>query len=151
MQCPPRTAVNETPAEDHLGEMRASGVRGLLVYCADYKCSHWTKISGDGRPDDVRLSDLEPMFVCQACGQRGADVRPLFRRLATVNPRPKIRGTPDIGGEAPADRDGVIRFQHRRKISSILICNTLVPIAIRTASGSCLVIEASKSPNPELL
>ena len=52
-----------------LGEMRASGVRGLLVYCADYKCSHWTKISGDGWPDDVRLSDLEPMFVCQACGQ----------------------------------------------------------------------------------
>jgi hypothetical protein len=80
--------------------MRASGVRGLLVYCADYKCSHWTKISGDRWPDDVRLSDLEPMFVCQACGQRGADVRPLFRRLAPVNPRPKIRGTPDIGGEA---------------------------------------------------
>jgi hypothetical protein len=28
-------------------EMRASGVRGLLVYCADYHCSHWTAISGD--------------------------------------------------------------------------------------------------------
>ena len=24
------------------GEMRASGVRGLLVYCSDYKCSHST-------------------------------------------------------------------------------------------------------------
>ena len=23
-----------------LGEMRSSGVRGLLVYCADYKCAH---------------------------------------------------------------------------------------------------------------
>ena len=28
-----------------LGEMRASGVRGLLIYCSDYKCSHWTAIS----------------------------------------------------------------------------------------------------------
>ena len=24
------------------GEMRAAGVRGLLVYCSDYKCSHST-------------------------------------------------------------------------------------------------------------
>jgi hypothetical protein len=26
----------------------------------------------------VRLSDLEPRFVCQPCGHRGVDVRPLF-------------------------------------------------------------------------
>jgi len=24
------------------GEMRASGVRGLLVWCSDYRCGHWT-------------------------------------------------------------------------------------------------------------
>ena len=59
-----------------LGEMRASGVRGLLIYCSDYQCSHWTPISGDRWPDDVRLSDIEGRFV--ACGQRGADVRPNF-------------------------------------------------------------------------
>jgi hypothetical protein len=29
-------------------------------------------------PDDVRLSDLESRFVRQACGKRGADVRPDF-------------------------------------------------------------------------
>ena len=29
-------------------------------------------------PDDVRLSDIEPQFVCTACGKRGADVRPDF-------------------------------------------------------------------------
>jgi len=45
--------------------MRASGVRGLLTYCSDYHCSHWTAISGDRWPDDVRLSDLEMRFVCQ--------------------------------------------------------------------------------------
>src|SRR5512133_1395784 len=56
-----------------LGEMRASGVRDLLVYCADYKCSRGTRMSADRWPDRVRLSDLEPLFVCQACGRRGAD------------------------------------------------------------------------------
>jgi hypothetical protein len=61
-----------------LGETRSSGVRGLLVYCADYRCSHSIAISADRWPDDVRLSDLEPKFICQACGRRGADVRPLF-------------------------------------------------------------------------
>jgi hypothetical protein len=30
--------------------------------------------------DDVRLSELEPRFVCLACGHRGADVRPLFEQ-----------------------------------------------------------------------
>jgi hypothetical protein len=33
-------------------------------------CDRWA--------DHVRLSDLEPLFVCQVCGHRGADVRPLF-------------------------------------------------------------------------
>jgi len=44
-----------------------------------------------------------------------------------------------------ARRQGVTRFQHRRKISSTLIRNTLLPVAIRTAPGSCLVIEGVKS------
>jgi hypothetical protein len=64
-----------------LGEMRQSGVRGLLVYCGDHHCSHWIKLSPaecDRWPDDVRLSDLEPQLVCSACGQRGAEVRPDF-------------------------------------------------------------------------
>jgi hypothetical protein len=61
------------------GEMRAGGVRGLLIYCSDYKCSHSTAISADQWPDHVRLSDLEARFVCKACGKRGADVRPDFK------------------------------------------------------------------------
>jgi hypothetical protein len=28
--------------------------------------------------DDIKLSDVEPLFVCQACGTKGADVRPDF-------------------------------------------------------------------------
>jgi hypothetical protein len=57
--------------------MRSSGVRGL-IYCADNRCSHHVAISGGRWEDDVRLSDLEPIFVRSACGKRGADVRPDF-------------------------------------------------------------------------
>jgi hypothetical protein len=35
--------------------MRSSGVRGVLVYCSDYRCSHHVAISGDRWPDEVRL------------------------------------------------------------------------------------------------
>jgi hypothetical protein len=66
------------PQKITFAEILASGVRGLLIYCSDYKCSHSTTISGDRWPDDVRLSDIEPRFTCQACGQKGADVRPDF-------------------------------------------------------------------------
>ena len=58
--------------------MRDVGVRGPLIYCADYRCSPSIAIGGDAWPSDVRLSDLEPRFACGACGKRGADVRPDF-------------------------------------------------------------------------
>jgi hypothetical protein len=32
--------VKEPPPEITLAEMRAAGVRGLLIYCSDYICSH---------------------------------------------------------------------------------------------------------------
>jgi hypothetical protein len=58
------------------GEMRsAGGPTGIMVYCTDYRCSHSIAMSADRWPDDVRLSDIEPRFVCKACGKRGADVR----------------------------------------------------------------------------
>jgi hypothetical protein len=60
------------------GEMRSSGVRGLLVYCADHRCGQAVRISGDRRADHIRVSDLEELFVCQSCGARGADIRPDF-------------------------------------------------------------------------
>src|SRR2546423_11281150 len=66
------------PQKITVGEMREMGVRDLLIYCSDYHCSHWGRIIADRWPDDVRLSDLEPLFVCQACGTRPADLRPNF-------------------------------------------------------------------------
>jgi hypothetical protein len=35
------------------GEMREMGVRGILVYCADYRCSHSIALSGDAWPDEA--------------------------------------------------------------------------------------------------
>ena len=58
------------------GEMRAAGATAIIVYCSDFKCSHSTVISAEQWPDDVRLSDIEPHFVCLVCGQKGAEVRP---------------------------------------------------------------------------
>jgi hypothetical protein len=70
--------IPNRPTKITFAEMRSSGVRGLLVHCADYKCSHSAAVSGDRWADDVRLSDIEGSVVCTACGNRGADVRPGF-------------------------------------------------------------------------
>jgi hypothetical protein len=56
--------------------MRESGVRDVLIYCRDHHCSHHIAVSADRWPDHVRLSDIEPIFTCSACGKRGAEVRP---------------------------------------------------------------------------
>jgi hypothetical protein len=42
----------DRPQKITFGEMRDMGVRGLLIYCADYRCSHSIAISGDQWADD---------------------------------------------------------------------------------------------------
>jgi hypothetical protein len=66
------------PTKITFADMRDRGVRGLLIYCADYRCSDSIAIRGDRWPDDARLSNIEPWFICGACGHRGAEVRPDF-------------------------------------------------------------------------
>jgi hypothetical protein len=63
------------PTKITFAEMREMGLRGVLVYCADYRCSHWTRLDADRWADHTRLSDIEGRFTCRACGHRGADVR----------------------------------------------------------------------------
>ena len=85
------------PQKITLGEMRAMGVRGLLVYCSDYHCSHSVAIGADRWPDHVRLSDLDAQFACQACGIKGADLRPDFDWPAKNSPPvPELTGGVDI-------------------------------------------------------
>jgi len=40
------------------GDVRASCVRDVLVYCRDRKCSHHIAINADRWPDHVRLQGL---------------------------------------------------------------------------------------------
>ena len=82
------------PPKISFSEMRDEmGVRGVLVYCADYHCSHSVAMNADRWPDDVRLSDIEPRFVCAACGRRGADVRPDFNWNRPAVPAMGYRST----------------------------------------------------------
>jgi hypothetical protein len=42
--------VTKRPQKITFGEICESGVRGVLVYCSEYKCSRHTAISGDQWP-----------------------------------------------------------------------------------------------------
>jgi hypothetical protein len=61
----------ERPTKITFGEMRDMGVRGVLVYCADYRCSQSQAISVKQWADDVWLSDVEDRFVCKGSWKRG--------------------------------------------------------------------------------
>jgi hypothetical protein len=62
--------------EDHYRRNAVVRPYPLMIYCGDYKCAHSIVIDAEQWGDDVRLS--EPRVVCQACGHRGANIRPLF-------------------------------------------------------------------------
>ena len=70
--------MTTTPQKISFGEMRGVGVRDVLIYCRDHRCTHHMTMSADRWPDHVRLSDVEPTFTCTRCGKRGADIRPSF-------------------------------------------------------------------------
>jgi hypothetical protein len=46
------------------------GVRDILVYCPDYKCSYLVTMSGDRWPDDVKFSDIEDRFTWTVFAQQ---------------------------------------------------------------------------------
>ena len=66
------------PLKITFGEMRASGVRDVLVYCRDHHCSHHSVINADRWEDRLRLSDVEPTLTCSARGKKGSEIRPDF-------------------------------------------------------------------------
>jgi hypothetical protein len=48
--------VPDRPQKITFAEMRdMGGVRGLLIYCSDYKCSRLVTTSGDRWPDDIAV------------------------------------------------------------------------------------------------
>jgi hypothetical protein len=71
------TAVTQqTPAPMTIGNMRANGVRSLIVICTNVTCRHEAIVNVDGQSDAAFVPALSRLMRCQQCGQRGADVRP---------------------------------------------------------------------------
>jgi hypothetical protein len=66
------------PQKITFGEMRSSGVRDVLVYSRDHRCSHYIAISANRCADHIRLSNIEPGFVCSACCKRGRGAAEVF-------------------------------------------------------------------------
>ena len=50
--------MTANPQKITFGEMRASGIRDVLIYCRDHHCSHHMEISAGRWGDQVRLSDV---------------------------------------------------------------------------------------------
>jgi hypothetical protein len=81
----------DQPQKITFGEMREMGIRELLIYCADYKCSHMIEMSGDRAdvwPNHVRLSDIAHSFVCTACGKHAAPMSGASFRPPKWGPMP---------------------------------------------------------------
>ena len=55
----------DRPQKITFAEMRDMGVRRLLIYCADYRCSHSIAVNADQWPDDLRLSDMRIVSPAQ--------------------------------------------------------------------------------------
>jgi hypothetical protein len=52
------TAMTTHPQKITFGEMRDAGVRSVLIYCRDHRCSHHIEISADRWSDHVRIQGL---------------------------------------------------------------------------------------------
>ena len=78
-------AILASPQKITFAEMRESGARGLLVYCADNRCSHSIAVSADRWPDEVQLSDIEPRFTTSRGNLRRTGCRcRRLRRLQSI-------------------------------------------------------------------
>src|SRR3954466_1305335 len=142
------------PQKITLGEMREMDIRGVLVYCSDYKCSHWGRISADRWPDDVRLSDLEPLFVYQAWGTRPAELRPDFEwnkpQRGRSAERPPVReGQLALSQRSfdslPAVADFLHGFFHGRSGLAGLLCFVPSFIILPTGDTRAILLASATS------
>jgi hypothetical protein len=80
--------MTERPQKITFAEMRDMGVRGLLVYCADYRCSHSIAISGDGcyvTPRKGRSQSAACTRAVLAVAARGKPVRNFYELIRRLN------------------------------------------------------------------
>jgi hypothetical protein len=85
---PPRSAESwamvDRPQKITFGEMRDTGVRGILIYCSDYKCSHSTATSADQWTRHMRRilkigGNYAVCFRERLNVRQSADVKKLYR------------------------------------------------------------------------
>ena len=67
--------MQDYPTKITFGEMRETGATRIIVFCRDYCCSHNVQMDASRWPDEVRISDVEPRFICTVCGKRGSSIR----------------------------------------------------------------------------
>jgi len=67
-----------------LGNMRANGVRSVIVTCSNANCRHEAIVNVDHLADDVSVPSLGPRMRCEKCGQRGADARPNWNERQAI-------------------------------------------------------------------
>jgi hypothetical protein len=65
-----------------LANMRANGVRSLLIYCS--ACPRMVVLNVDAYPEAVPVPAFGPRMVCTACGMIGADARPNWQERRAV-------------------------------------------------------------------
>ena len=76
--------MTQLPPPMTLGNMRANGVRSVIVCCTNTTCRHEAIVNVDSIGDDVPVPSLGPRMRCQQCGQLGADSRPNWSERPTV-------------------------------------------------------------------
>ena len=69
-----------------LANMRHNGIRGLMVACRS--CHVARVVSVDAYDGSLTVPSFGPRMVCQACGAKGADVRPNWVEQKLNIPRP---------------------------------------------------------------
>ncbi|MGY4570538.1 uncharacterized protein (UPF0264 family) [Bradyrhizobium sp. USDA 3256] len=67
--------MRDYPTKITFGEMRETGATRIIVFCKDYRCSHNVQMDAARWPDEMRISDVEPRFICTVCGKRGSNIR----------------------------------------------------------------------------
>jgi hypothetical protein len=71
-----------------LANMRANGVRNLIVYCTP--CLRMIVFNADNYAEDIPVPVFGPRMVCTGCGMIGAAARPNGRER--YDPAPITRG-----------------------------------------------------------
>ena len=97
-----RTEPDGRPLKITLGDLRSTGVRDLIVFCQDYRCSHNVKLSAeyvDRWSDELRISQIDPRFVCTARGMQGSIIIIIAGSNSTDKAilRPELPKTPSSG------------------------------------------------------